>query len=133
MPPSPLERFWGEPQRHERIAFMMQQFEARPLQVAAKMAAAAAAAPTVPAPSHPVQGHAPRIKQTVGPEPAESVQGGRKDEKKRPLGVSKPPKPSSTGGFCTGLEIDAELEVDEGEDADEMPDLEAIKIAARIK
>lgn len=134
VPASPLERFWDEPQRHERIAFMMQQFE----RGETAGAAASAPEPAVPPPAQPVPGRAPRIRPTPttmpadGLEPLASVRGSDEDGRMLAAGqcqVSKSPSP----GFRPGLEIDAELEVDDEDAPDEMFDLEAIKIATRIK
>lgn len=116
-PSSPLERFWDEPQRHERIAFMMQEFDKprRPLKR--------------PAPAQHVSGHAPSLRPATPEEHAGEDVKESGSCNASPHRKSKSPSP----GFCPGLEIDAQLDVDEDMDMTDVPDLEAIRIAARIK
>lgn len=93
-----------------------------------------------PAPLASFSGHhAPRIKpataEQLHPAPKAPVQGGDvydvyddddDDQRTRPRSkLSKSPSP----GFCPGLEVDGDAD---GDLAD-VPDLEAIRIAARIK
>lgn len=72
-------------------------------------------------------GHAPRLKQAM-PESrpkTKEVQVPGDNDQSRPRSKSKSPSPHA--GFCPELEVDGDA------DLDDTPDLEAIRISARIK
>lgn len=102
--PTPLERFWDEPHRHEHIALMMRQLEVAPRAL-------------------------PRVTT-----PTEAVFEG---DRLRETWTSPSPRPRGLGaGVENGAELKLELEVDDN-DGDggevEVPDLETIRILARIR
>lgn len=129
---SPLERFWGESQRHERIAFMMQQFETETSRTEP------ASGPSQSfLTSQPLSNDSTRIKPGAGLEnsndPSKDAGSREEQEDKNRKRPHKSSSATSPDKFFSGLDIEAELEVDEDAGESEMPDLEAIKIAARIK
>lgn len=127
VPASPLERFWDETHRHERIAYMMQQLERR-------SAAAAASEAAVPPPAPPLPGCAARTQPTspTGLKQLASVRESDEDRRMPAAGQCER-SPSPSPRFRPGLEIDAELVVDDEDASGEVFDLEAIKIATRMK
>lgn len=97
-----MERYWVEPQRHERIAVMM-------------------------------TGKGPDPATLLLPSSSSTTASSRVQDAKRKPSTSSSPNDlkttrSPSPGFCPGLVVDVDADAMEDE-----PDLEAIKIAARIK
>lgn len=111
--PSPMERYWVEPQRHERIAVMMTGKGPDP--------ASSMPSSSTTAPSHI---------QHAKTKPSSSNDRDLDNDAVHPKAgrASNHPRRSPSPGFFPGLVIDVDAEV-----IDDEPDLEGIKIAARIK
>lgn len=117
-PVSPLERFWDETQRHERIALMMQQ------SLAAPRAPEPHAVPEEPSGALKTEPQEPGGLPTQGPDETNLTAGG-----------DSPRRRSTWPGPSRALGVDAQLAVDEEVDDDGGGGrmLEAIRIAAQIQ